>query len=196
MDVDSRAHRAGEHSEATGRRRRWKSFVERATGLQLVAAYWVPVTLLIGLPVRWLFDRQESLVEAVLSAALSAVWIGPAFYLGRRVAGDQAARRDPDGYALREALRSGTVPQNDSARAELPGYLAGQWRATWAALLLILSVSLGLVLLGLLATDNEGFAVIFGVVAVVSMAVAAHTLARIRRLTHLLAVPDTPGPRE
>ncbi|WP_410812931.1 hypothetical protein [Micromonospora sp. 067-2] len=191
MNVDNQAHEAGKPTGATGRRRGWRrNFAERATGLQLMAAYWVPVTLLIGLPVRWLFDRQEPLVEAVLSAALSAVWIGPALYLGRRVAGDQAARRDPDGYALREALRSGTVPEDDSARGELPGYLAGQRRATWAALLLILSVSLGLVLLGLLGADSAGLAVIFALVAMVSMAVAAHTLARIRRLTHLLAAPD------
>ncbi|GGO31363.1 hypothetical protein [Micromonospora parathelypteridis] len=189
MDVNSEARRAGESAEATGRRG-WKRFVERATGLQIMAVYWVPMTLLIGLPVRWLFDRQESLVEAVLNAALSVVWIGPSVYLGQRVVGD--VRRDPDGYAL----RTGTVPEDDAARADLPAYLAGQRRATWAALLFIMGVSLGLVLLALLGADNEGFAVIFSAVAVVSVAVAAFTLTRIRRLTHLLAAPNPPGPRE
>ncbi|MEK8107514.1 hypothetical protein NKG94_24715 [Micromonospora sp. M12] len=74
------------------------------------------------------------------------------------------------------------MPEDDAARAELPAYLAGQRRATWAALLSILGISLGLILLALLAADNEGFAVVFGVVAAVSVAVAALTLTRIRRL--------------
>ncbi|MGA4726700.1 hypothetical protein ACWEOS_32520 [Micromonospora taraxaci] len=90
---------------------------------------------------RWLFDRQEPLVEAVLGSALNAVWIGPAIYLSRRAAGEQAARRDPEGYALREALRTGTVPEEEATRAALPGYLVGQRRATWAALLFILGTA-------------------------------------------------------
>ncbi|RQX20945.1 hypothetical protein DDE19_00530 [Micromonospora ureilytica] len=81
-------------------------------------------------------------------------------------------------------------------QAELPRYLAEQRRATWAALLSILGISLGLVLLALLAADNVGFAVIFGVVAAVSVAVAARTLTRIRRLASLLAPPNPPQPRE
>ncbi|MET8118070.1 hypothetical protein [Micromonospora sp. NPDC005189] len=190
MDVDSEARRTGEPTGATGRRQRWKRFVERATGLQLMAVYWVPATLLIGLPVRWLFDRQEPLVEAVLNAALSSVWIGPAAYLGQRALGGQAIRQDPEGYALRQALRTGTAPEDDRVRAGLPGYLAAQRRATQAALLLVLGVCLGLVLLALLGADNEGFAVIFGVVAMVSVAVAAHTLVRIRT-----RVTPAPGPR-
>jgi hypothetical protein len=155
-----------------------------------MAVYWVPATLLIGVPVRWLFDLQESLVEAVLSAALNAVWIGPALYLSRRVAGQQDARRNPEGYALRQALRTGTVPEDGAARAELPGYLAGQWRVTWAALLSILGISLGLILVALLAADNVGFAAVFGVISAVSVAVAALTLTRIRRLAALLPPPN------
>ncbi|WP_430500578.1 hypothetical protein ACQRWP_02255 [Micromonospora trifolii] len=182
MDVDNEERRAGAPAVASGRRGRWKRFFERAPGLQLMAVYWVPMTVLIGLPVRWLFDRQESLDEAVLGAALNAVSIGPALYLSRRMAGQQNARRDPEGYALREAMRTGTVPEDDAVRADLPGYLAGQRRATWAALLSILGISLGLILLALVAADNEGFAVLFGVVAAVSVAVAARTLTRIRRL--------------
>ncbi|MEU5960065.1 hypothetical protein ABZ777_02535 [Micromonospora parva] len=196
MDVDNGERRGGETIAATRRRRGWKRSLERATGLQLMAVYWVPMTVLIGLPVRWLFDRQESLVEAVLNAALSAVWIGPALYLGRRVAGGQDTRRDPEGYALRQAVRTGTVPEDDEVRADLPGHLAGQRRATWAALLSVLVTALGLILLALLAADNEGFAVIFGVVAAVSAAVAALTLTRIRRLASLLpGPPETPRPQ-
>ncbi|WCN82911.1 hypothetical protein [Micromonospora sp. LH3U1] len=104
MDVDSEASRAG---VTTGRGGGWKRFVERATGLQMMAVYWVPAALLIGLPVRWLFERQESLVEAVLSTALNAACIGPAVYLSQRVVGD--TRRDPEGYALCQALRTGNV---------------------------------------------------------------------------------------
>ncbi|MCX5118127.1 hypothetical protein OG992_13135 [Micromonospora sp. NBC_00362] len=192
MDVDNVERRAGAPTAAAGRRGRWKRFFERAPGLQLMAVYWVPMTVLIGLPVRWLFDRQESLDEALLGAALNAVSIGPALYLSQRMAGEQAARRDPEGYALREAVRTATVPEDDVARAELPGYLAEQRRATWAALLAILGICLGLVLLALLAADNEGFPVIFGVVAAVSVAVAARTLTRIRRLASLLAAPNPP----
>ncbi|MEU8392981.1 hypothetical protein [Micromonospora sp. NPDC048842] len=191
MDVDNEERRAGAPAVATGRRERWRRFVERATGLQLMAVYWVPMTLLIGLPVRWLFDRQDSLVEAVLGAALNTVWIGPSISLVQRVVGE--ARQDPEGIALRQALRTGTVPEDAAVRAELPNYLARQRRATWAALLLVLGVCLGLVLLALLVADNEGFAVIFGVVAAVSVAVAARTLTRIRRLASLLAAPETPG---
>ncbi|MFI6067994.1 hypothetical protein ACIA47_22395 [Micromonospora sp. NPDC051227] len=192
MDVDNEERRAGAPVAAAGRRGRCKRFFERAPGLQLMAVYWLPMTVVVGLPVRWLFDRQESLDEAVLGAALNAVWIGPALYLSRRMAGQQNARRDPEGYALREALRTGAVPEDGAARAALPGYLAGQWRATWAALLSILGISLGLILLAILAADNEGFAVIFGVVAAVSVAVAALTLTRIRRLASLLAAPNPP----
>ncbi|MER7589189.1 hypothetical protein ABTW72_16815 [Micromonospora sp. NPDC127501] len=197
MDVDNEERRAGAPAAAVGRRGRWKRFFERAPGLQLIAVYWVPMTVLIGLPVRWLFDRQESLDEAVLGAALNAVSIGPALYLSRRMAGQQNARRDPEGYALREAMLTGAVPEDDAVRADLPGYLAGQRRATRAALLAILGISLGLILLALFA-DNEGFAAIFGVVAAVSVAVAARTLTRIRRLASLLAGPNppaTPGAR-
>lgn len=154
-----------------------------------MAVYWVPMAVLIGLPVRWLFDRQEPLAVAVLGAALNTVWIGPSLYLGRRVAGQQSARRDPEGSALHEALRTGAVPEDGAVRAELPAYLAGQRRATWAALLSILGVSLGLILLALLAADNEGFAMVFGLVAVVSVAVAALTLTRIRRLATPPAAP-------
>ncbi|MET7946129.1 hypothetical protein [Micromonospora sp. NPDC005324] len=196
MDVDKVESRAD--AVALGRRERWKRFFERAPGLQLMAVYWVPMTVLVVLPVRWLFDRHESLDEAVLGAALNAVWLGPAVYLSRRMVGEQAARRDPEGYALREAVRTGTVPEDDAVRADLPGYLAGQRRATWAALLSILGISLGLILLALVAADNEGFAVLFGVVAAVSVAVAARTLTRIRRLAALLAAPnppETPGSR-
>lgn len=155
-----------------------------------MAVYWVPMTVFIGLPVRWLFDRQESLVEAVLRAALNTVWIGHSIYLGQRVVGE--ARQDPEGHALRRAVRTGTVPEDAAARAALPRYVAGQRRATWAALLAILGICLGLVLLALLAADNEGFAVIFGVVAAASVAVAARTLTRIRRLASLLAAPNPP----
>ena len=158
-----------------------------------MALYWVPMTVFIGLPVRWLFDRQDALVVAVLGAALNTVWIGPTISLTQRLLGD--ARWDPEGHALRQALRTGSVPEDDAVRAELPGYLAGQRRATWAALLSILGTSLGLVLLALLAADNEGFAVIFGVIAAVSVAVAARTLTQIRRLASLMAVsnpPETP----
>ncbi|MGC4870147.1 hypothetical protein ACLQ3B_32430 [Micromonospora sp. DT53] len=190
MDVYNEERRAGAPAVATGRRERWRRFVERATGLQLMAVYWVPMTLLIGLPVRWLFDRQDSLVEAVLGAALNTVWIGPSISLVQRVVGEP--RQDPEGIALRQALRTGTVPEDAAVRAELPNYLARQRRATWAALLLVLGVCLGLVLLALLAADNEGFAVIFGVVAAVSAAVAARTLTRIRRLSSLLAAPKPP----
>ncbi|MFG1913503.1 hypothetical protein [Micromonospora sp. NPDC048898] len=189
MDVDNEERRADVPAAAGGRRERWRRFLNRASGLQFMAVYWVPMTVFIGLPVRWLFDRQDSLVEAVLGAALNTVWIGPALYLGRRTAGQQGARRDPDGYALRQALRTGSVPEDDAVWAELPTYLAGQRRATWAALLAILGISLGLILLALFAADNEGFAVIFGVVAAVSAAVAAHTLNRIRRLAPLLTTP-------
>ncbi|MGC4812397.1 hypothetical protein ACLQ29_17880 [Micromonospora sp. DT228] len=115
---------------------------------------------------------------------------------GRRAADQQHARRDPEGHALRQALRTGSVPEGDAVRAELPTYLTGQRRATWAALLSILGISLGLILLALLTAGNEGFAVLFGVVAAVTVAVAAHTLTRIRRLSSLLAVPDPPQPRE
>ncbi|MFI6233058.1 hypothetical protein ACIBD9_05820 [Micromonospora sp. NPDC050784] len=182
MDVDNEERRAGAPAAAAGRRGRGKRFLERAPALQLMAVYWVPMTVLIGLPVRWLFDRHEPLDEAVLGAALNAVSIGPALFLGRLGAGQQNARRDPEGYALREAMRTGTVPEDEAVRAGLPGYLAGQRRATWAALLSILGISLGLILLALLSADNEGFAVIFGVVAAVTVAVAALTLTRIRRL--------------
>ncbi|MBG6067259.1 hypothetical protein [Micromonospora ureilytica] len=191
MDVDNEERRAGAPAVAAGRRERWGRFVERATGLQLMAVYWVPMTVFLGLPVRWLFDRQDSLVEAVLGAALNTVWIGPSISLVQRVVGE--ARQDPAGIALRQALRTGTVPEDAAVRAELPNYLAGQWRATWAALLLVLGVCLGLVLLALLAADNEGFAVIFGLVAAVSGTVAALTLTRIRRLAALLAAPNPPG---
>ncbi|WP_327032365.1 hypothetical protein [Micromonospora ureilytica] len=196
MDVDNEERRADAPAAAAGRRERWKRFFERAPGLQLMAVYWVPMTLLIGLPVRWLFDRQEPLVEAVLNGALNLVWIGPAMYFGRWSAGEQAARRDPEGYALREAVRTGAVPEDDAVRAALPRYVAGQRGATWAALLAILGICLGLVLLALLVADNEGFAVLFGVVAAVSVAVAARTLTRIRRLSSLLAAPNPPQPRE
>ncbi|MDG4808478.1 hypothetical protein O7634_17145 [Micromonospora sp. WMMD1120] len=194
MDADSNERRTGAPTAAIGRSR-WRRFVERATVLQLVAVYWVPATLLIGVPVRWLFDRHEPLVELVLNAALNAVVIGPALYLGRRVAGEQGARRDPEGYPLREALRTGTAPGDGAARVELPGYLAGQRRATWRALASILGISLGLVLLALFAADNEGFAVVFGVVVAVSVAVAALTLTRIHRLASSLAVPNRPETR-
>ncbi|MGW3783217.1 hypothetical protein ACWD5Z_01425 [Micromonospora chokoriensis] len=190
MDVDSDARRAGAPAEAGERRRRWRQFLERAPGLQIMAVYWVPATVFVGLPVRWLFDRQEPLVEAVLGSALNAVWIGPAIFFGRRAGSEQAARRDPEGYALRETLRTGTVPEDEAVRVALPSYLAGQRRATWAALLFILGVCLGLVLLALLGADNEGFVVLSGAVAVVSVAVAALTLTRIRRLASLL----TPEP--
>ncbi|MEW1588984.1 hypothetical protein AB0283_26485 [Micromonospora vinacea] len=195
MDVDNGERRVG---VAAGRRGRWKRFFERAPGLQLMAVYWVPMTALIGLPVRWLFDRQEPLVEAVLNGALNLVWVGPAVYFSRWSAGEQAARRDPEGYALRQAVHTSTVPADEATRAALPRYLAEQRRATWAALLAILGICLGLVLLALLAADSEGFAVIFGVVAAVSVVVAARTLTRIRRLASLLAAPnppETPGSR-
>ncbi|MFG1651276.1 hypothetical protein ACGFIE_15230 [Micromonospora sp. NPDC049275] len=52
---------------------------------------------------------------------------------------------------------------------------------------------LGLVLLALLGADNEGFAVVFGLVAAVSGTVAAITLTRTRRLASLLAPPNPPG---
>lgn len=193
MDVDSDARRVGEPAAAgergaAGRRHGWKRFLERAPGLQIMAVQWVPMTVLIGLPVRWLFDRQEPLVEAVLGAALNTVWIVPAIYLSQRIVGD--ARHDPEGYALREAVRTSTVPADEAALAALPRYLAEQRRATWAALLAILGICLGLVLLALLVADSEGFAVIFGVVAAVSAAVAALTLTRIRRLASL---PVTTG---
>ncbi|RAN92303.1 hypothetical protein GAR05_05790 [Micromonospora saelicesensis] len=188
MDVDNEERRAGAPAAAAGRRGRWKRFFERAPGLQLMAVYWVPMTVFIGLPVRWLFDRQEPLVEAVLNGALNLVWIGPAMYFSRWSAGEQAARRDPEGYALRQALRTSIVPADEATRTALPRYLAEQRRATWAALLAILGICLGLVLLALLVADSEGFAVIFGVVAAVSVAVAALTLTRIRRL-------ETPGSR-
>ncbi|MEU8159140.1 hypothetical protein [Micromonospora parva] len=188
MDVDNEERRA---TTAAGRRGRGRRLFARATGLQLMAVYWVPMTVLIGLPMRWLFDRQEALDEAVLGAALNAVWIGPSIYLAQRVVGE--ARQDPEGYPLRQAVRTGTVPEDDAVRADLPGYLAGQRRATWAALLSVLVTALGLILLALLAADNEGFAVIFGVVAAVSAAVAAFTLTRIRRLASLLpGPPETP----
>ncbi|MFF0466066.1 hypothetical protein ACFYPX_01295 [Micromonospora zamorensis] len=155
-----------------------------------MAVYWVPMTALVGLPVRWLLYRQEPLVEAVLSAALNTVWIAPSIALTQRFLGE--AWQDPEGHALRAAMRTGTVPEDDTARADLPGYLAGQRRATWAALLSILGISLGLILFALLAADSEGFAVVFGVVAAVSVAVAARTLTRIRRLASLLAAPNPP----
>ncbi|WP_330463977.1 hypothetical protein [Micromonospora zamorensis] len=201
MDVDSDARRVGEPAApsergAAGRRHGWKRFLERAPGLQIMAVQWVPMTVLIGLPVRWLFDRQEPLVEAVLNGALNLVWIGPALYFSRWSAGDQAARRDPEGYALREAVRTSTVPADEATLAALPRYLAEQRRATWAALLAILGICLGLVLLALLVADSEGFAVIFGVVAAVSAAVAALTLTRIRRLASLPVVPNPPQRRE
>ncbi|WFF03510.1 hypothetical protein [Micromonospora sp. WMMD964] len=195
MDVDSDPRRADAPTEAGEGRRGRRRFLERAPGLQLMAVYWVPVTVFVGLPVRWLFDRQESLVEAVLGGAWNAVCIGPAIYLGRRAAGEQAARRDPEGYALREALRTGTVPEDEGTRAALPGYLAGQRRATWAALLFILTICLGLVLLALLAADNEGSVVLSGAVAVVSVAVAVLTLTRIRRLASLLRAGPPGAPR-
>ena len=176
MDVDNEERRAGAPAAAAGRRGRWKRFFERARGLQLMAVYWVPMTVLIGLPVRWLFDRQESLDEAVLNgAALNAVWIGPARL--PEPADARASRQPgaiPRGTRCARRLRTGTVPEDEAWRGPtLPGYLAGQRRATWAALLAILGICLGLVLLALLAADNEGFAVIFGVVAAVSVAVAA-----------------------
>ncbi|MEU5670089.1 hypothetical protein ABZ749_06875 [Micromonospora sp. NPDC047753] len=192
MDVDNGERRVG---VAAGRRGRWKRFFERAPGLQLMAVYWVPMTVLIGLPVRWLFDRQEPLVEAVLNGALNLVWVGPAVYFNRSSAGEQVARRDPEGYALRQAVHTSAVPADEATRAALPRYLVEQRRATWAALLAILGICLGLVLLALLAADNEGFAVIFGVVAAVSVVVAARTLTRIRRLASLLAAPSPPQPR-
>ncbi|MCG5465970.1 hypothetical protein MED01_004588 [Micromonospora sp. MED01] len=191
MGVDNVERRADAPAvAAAGRRGGVRRFFERATGLQLMAVYWVPMTVLIGLPLRWLFDRQESLVEAVLGAALNTVWIGPSIYLGQRAVGE--ARQDPEGYPLRQAVRTGAVPEDDTVRADLPGYLAGQRRATWAALLSVLGISLGLILLALLAADNEGFAVIFGVVAAVSAAVAALTLTRIGRLASLLDAPNPP----
>ncbi|WP_238648353.1 hypothetical protein [Micromonospora cabrerizensis] len=156
-----------------------------------MAVYWAPLTLLIGLPLRWLFDRQEPLVEAALGAALNTIWIGLSIYLTQRILGD--ARPDPEGYALREAVRTGTVPEDEATRAALPGYLTEQRKATWAALLVILGVCLGLVLLALLVAHSEGFAVIFGVVAAVSVGVAALTLTRIRRLASLPAVPNPPA---
>lgn len=177
-----------------GRRRGWKRFLERASGLQMMAVYWVPLTLLIGLPVRWLFDRQEPLVEAVLGAAVNTIWIGLSIYLTQRILGN--ARPDPEGYALHQALRTGTVPEDEATRVVLPRYLADQRRATWAALLAILGICLGLVLLALLVAHSEGFAVIFGVVAAVSAGVATLTLTRIRRLASLLAMPNPPQPRK
>ncbi|MDG4837397.1 hypothetical protein O7631_12805 [Micromonospora sp. WMMD967] len=192
MDLDSDARRADAPAGGGEGRRR---FLERAPGLQLIAVYWVPVTVFVGLPVRWLFDRQESLVDAVLGGAWNAVCIGPAIYIGRLAAGEQAARRDPEGYALREALRTGTVPEDEATRAALPGYLAGQRRATWAALLVILTICLGLFLLALLAADNEGSVVLSGAVAVVSVAVAVLTLTRIRRLASLLVADPPRSPR-
>ncbi|MET7864969.1 hypothetical protein [Micromonospora taraxaci] len=129
---------------------------------------------------RWLFDRQGPLVEAVLGSALNAVWIGPAIYLSRRAAGEQAARRDPEGYALREALRTGTVPEEEATRA---------------ALLFILGICLGLIVLALLGADSEGFVVLSGAVAVVSVAVAVLTLTRIRRLASLLRADPAGSPR-
>ncbi|MEU8420839.1 hypothetical protein AB0C15_08185 [Micromonospora sp. NPDC048835] len=81
------------------------------------------------------------------------------------------------------------MPEDEGTRTALPGYLAGQRRATWAALLFILTICLGLVLLALLAADNEGSVVLSGAVAVVSVAVAVLTLTRIRRLASLLRAP-------
>ncbi|MFF0154193.1 hypothetical protein [Micromonospora sp. NPDC005203] len=196
MDVDNDERRADAPAVAAGRRERWRRFLNRAPGLQLMVVYWVPMTVVVGLPVRWLFDRQEPLVEAVLGAALNTVWIGPAIYLSRRSAAEQNARRDPEGHPLREALRTGSVPEDDAVRVGLPGYLAGQRQATWAALLSVLGISLGLILLALLAADSEGFAVTFGVVAAISVVAAALTLTRIRRLAALLPVPKPRQPRE
>ncbi|MFG2046333.1 hypothetical protein ACGFIW_02725 [Micromonospora sp. NPDC048935] len=190
MDVDSAKVRAGDPTTASGRRRK---FLGRASGLQLMAVYWMPMTLLIGLPVGWLFDREKSLVEAVLDAALGVVWAVPSIYLSQRMVGEAGARRDPEGYALRQALRGGTVPADDRVRAELPGYLAGQRRGTWVALPAVLVMCVGLILLALLGADREGSAVILSVIAAVSVAVAAHTLIRVRRLAPLLT---TPKPRE
>ncbi|MCM0678773.1 hypothetical protein NCC78_29465 [Micromonospora phytophila] len=160
---------------------------ERMTALQVLALFWAPLTLLVGVPVRWLLERGEPLAELVLGGAQNVLWVGPALYLGRRVEQTRAAGRDPEAYGLRQAVRTGVVPADDAVRAELPAYLAAQRRGTVAALAVVLAGCLGLVLLGWLVVGNEGWAVIYGAAGVVSAAVAALTLSRLRRLDRRLA---------
>ncbi|WP_319462291.1 hypothetical protein [Micromonospora sp. RTP1Z1] len=165
---------------------------------------WPLLTLLVSLPLRWLFDRSEPLDELLLEAAFSGVWIGPVIALTRRTTQEQRRVVDPDGAALREALRRGTPLAEARLRAELPAHLRRQRQGALLGLALILAFCAGLILLALSTRSTASGAywtVIYGLIAAISAVVAARTLTR-RLKGHLTTRPapvgehpPTPGQR-
>ncbi|MFC0006245.1 hypothetical protein [Micromonospora siamensis] len=155
---------------------------DRLPGLAMFAVLWPVLTVLVALPMRWLFDRSEPFDEALLSAAQSVVWLGPVLVLTRNVGPDRRGAMDPDGAALRDALRQGEPPADERLRAALPAYLRRQRRATVAGLAVVVACCAALILLAAGQKIDWYWAVVYGLVAVVSAVVAAITLTRVRRL--------------
>ena len=154
--------------------------------LLLFAVLWVPLTVLVTLPLRRFMAPDEPLDEAVLNAALTVVWIGPAMSFSRLGTRKQARRLDPQGDALRQAVRHGTVPENGAVRGELPAYLVRQRRQNLLALAFVLPVCLSLGLFGVLVAGAAFWALLYGLVAAVCVGVAALTLVRVGRLERRL----------
>ncbi|SCF39918.1 hypothetical protein [Micromonospora mirobrigensis] len=159
---------------------------DRLPNLAMFALLWPVLTVVVALPMRWLFDRSEPFEEALLSAAQSGVWLGPVLAFSRRVNTDRRRALDPDGAALRDALRQGEPPADERLRAALPAYLRGQRRATLLGLVVILACCAGLILLAAATKIDWYWAVVYGLVAVVSAVVAVRTLTRVRRLDRQL----------
>ncbi|MBY8871103.1 hypothetical protein K7640_04495 [Micromonospora sp. PLK6-60] len=178
-------------SDARARRAR---ALDRSPVLLLFGALWAPMTVLVALPMRWLFDRAEPLDQALVGAAFNLAWLGPAMWLSRRLTEGHHQSRDQDGTALRRALRDGEPPAGAGARAELPAFLRRQRRGTLLGLALILAYCVGLSLFAVLTLPAVGgwWPMVFGVVAGLAAATAALTLTRVRRLAGRPAV-TAPG---
>lgn len=170
-------------------RPRRRRHLNRIPLLLLFAVLWVPVTVLVTLPLRRLLAPDEALGEAVLGAAWTVVWTGPAMHFSRLGTRKQARRLDPQGEALRHAVRHGTVPEDRAVRGELPAYLVRQRRESLLALAFVLPVCLALGLFGVLVIGSAFWALLYGLVAAVCVGVAALTLVRVGRLERLLPLP-------